>query len=163
MRTAASVLVFLLIGGVAAADPLWQAEVRVGYGVAIVSGDGMTAPRSAPLTLEGVGALKINEEPNIWAYGGFIVETLGRNSLGATGGVQTQWGGMRLRAGGVFIAAPFTLGGGEAALGTCLAPGHGRHVCGDLQVTEYAFGSDLASGKAETQVQLVLGMVFDGA
>ena len=35
-------------------------------------------------------------------------------------------------------------------------------VCGDLALTEYFAGTDLVQGHAATQVQLVLGMVFDG-
>jgi hypothetical protein len=35
-------------------------------------------------------------------------------------------------------------------------------VCADVALTEYFAGTDLVTGHAATQVQLVLGMVFDG-
>lgn len=163
MRPSASVLALVLLGsGLAAADPLWSAEVRMGYGVALANGDGMTAARKAPLTLEGLAAYAIDVEPSVYAFGGFRVETLDRSSMGGTAGVMLQQGAIRLRAGGALTIAPYSLWGGVASGGVCKHVGHGAmRGCGDLEVTEYFGGSDLAMGHAVTQIQLVLGVVFD--
>jgi hypothetical protein len=160
-----ALLILILVGTTAHADPLaplWDAELRLGYGIQVASGDGMTAPRAAPLTIEGNIAFALEEEPRLYAYAGGIAETLDRSAMGATGGVQLEQGPMRLRGGAVYFFAPYTLFGATVSGGGCHRMGATTRVCGDVQLTEYFAGTDLVQGHAATQVQLVLGMVFDG-
>jgi hypothetical protein len=154
----------LLVASTAHADPapLWDAELRLGYGLQVASGDGMTAPRAAPLTIEGVAAFAIQEEPRLYAYAGGVVETLDRSAIGASGGIQIESGPMRLRGGGVYFFAPYTLFGATASGGGCHHMGKAVRLCADVALTEYFAGTDLVPGHAATQVQLVFGMVFDG-
>jgi len=154
----------LLVASTAHADPapLWDAELRLGYGLQVASGDGMTAPRAAPLTIEGVAAFALQEEPRLYAYAGGIVETLDRSAIGASGGIQIESGPMRLRGGAVYFFAPYTLFGATASGGGCHHMGKTIRLCADLALTEYFAGTDLVQGHAATQVQLVFGMVFDG-
>lgn len=157
-------LLLLLIASTVHADPapLWDAELRLGYGLQVSSGDGMTAPRAAPLTVEGLAAFALQDEPRLYAYAGGVVETLDRSAIGASGGIQVDSGPMRLRGGAVYFFAPYTLFGATASGGGCHHVGKTVRVCGDVQLTEYFAGTDLVQGHAATQVQLVLGMVFDG-
>jgi hypothetical protein len=157
-------LLLILVASTAHADPapLWDAELRLGYGLQVSSGDGMTAPRAAPLTIEGVAAFALQEEPRLYAYAGGIVETLDRSAIGASGGVQIESGPMRLRGGAVYFFAPYTLFGATASGGGCHHMGKTVRLCADLALTEYFAGTDLVQGHAATQVQLVFGMVFDG-
>ena len=155
----------MLVGATAHADtlaPLWDAELRLGYGVQVASGDGMTAPRAAPLTIEGNVAFMLQEEPKLYAYAGGIAETLDRSAMGASGGLQLEQGPMRLRGGAVYFFAPYTLFGATVSGGGCHRMGKTTRICGDLELTEYFAGTDLVPGHAATQVQLVIGMVFDG-
>jgi hypothetical protein len=151
-----------MLSGTAAADPLWDAELRLGYGFSVASSDGMTSPRSAPLTVEGIAAVAIEDDPKLFGYGGFIVETLDRNSIGGSGGIQLAQGPIRARIGGVYLFAPYSLWGATASAGTCTRLSKSLRGCGDLQLTEYFAGTDLVAGHAVTQVQLVFGMVLDG-
>jgi len=160
-----ALLIVILAGATAHADPLaplWDAEVRLGYGLAVASGDGMTAPRAAPLTIEANVAFAIQDEPRLYAYAGGIAETLDRSAMGASGGLQLEQGPMRLRGGAVYFFAPYTLFGATVSGGGCHHIGGTTRVCGDVQLTEYFAGTDLVTGHASTQVQLVIGMVFDG-
>ncbi len=141
--------------------PMWAAEVRLGYGVQVTSGDGMTAPRAAPLTIEAdVAFLFQQENPKFYVYAGGIAETLDRSAIGASGGVELEQGPIRLRGGANYFIAPYTLFGAGASVGTCRKGS--KRFCADLAVTEYFAGTDIVKGHATTQVQLVLGMVFDG-
>jgi hypothetical protein len=159
-----SLLILLALTGVAGADPpLWNAELRLGYGFEVIGGDdNMTAAHSAPMTLEGIAAYAFNDDPWLYGYGGFVVETLDRNSIGGVGGIQIASGPLRARVGGVYIFAPNSLYGLNVSGGVC------RHLtkmikgCGDLSLTEYFAGKDIVQGHAVTQVQLVFGMVIDG-
>lgn len=147
----------------AEADPLWQAEARLGYGVAVGGSAARMSTRSSPLSIAAIASLEFDDEPPLYGYGGLIVETLDRNEAGATGGIRFQPRDSRLRlaGGGVWMVAPSSLFGATASGGVC-----GRWkpligVCGDLQLTAYFAGSDLADGRAVTELQLVVGMVFD--
>ncbi|HET9991980.1 MAG TPA: hypothetical protein VFQ65_25800 [Kofleriaceae bacterium] len=144
------------------APPLWDAELRLGYGLQVSSGDGMTAPRAAPLTVEGLAAFALQDDPLVYAYAGGVVETLDRSAIGASGGVQIESGPMRLRGGAVYFFAPYTLFGATASGGGCHRVAKTMRACADVALTEYFAGTDLVQGHAATQVQLVLGMVFDG-
>jgi len=122
----------------------------------------MTAPRSAPLTIEGNVAFALQEEPRLYAYAGGIAETLDRSAMGASGGIEIDSGPMRLRGGGIYFFAPYTLFGATVSGGGCTHTGKTMRVCGDLALTEYFAGTDLVQGHAATQIQLVLGVVLDG-
>ena len=152
----------LALGGTATADPLWDAELRLGYGFSMASSDGSMSPRSAPLTIEVLAAVAIQDEPKLFGYGGFVVETLDRNSIGGSAGVQLAQGPLRARIGGVYLFAPYSLWGAQASGGTCTHLSSSIRGCADLQLTEYFAGTDLVPGHAVTQVQLVFGMVIDG-
>jgi len=160
-----ALMILVLLAASAHADPaapLWDAELRLGYGLQISSGDGMTAPRAAPLTVEGLAAFALQEDPLVYAYAGGVVETLDRSAIGASGGVQVESGPLRLRGGAVYFFAPYTLFGATASGGGCHRMGKTLRACADVALTEYFAGTDLVQGHAATQVQLVLGMVFDG-
>ncbi len=159
----------LVLTGVAGADPqpqsqppLWDAELRLGYGFEMIGGDNMTAAHSAPMTIEGIGAYAINDDPWLYGYGGFVIEAVDRNSIGGTAGLQLGAGTLRARLGGVYLFAPLSLYGMNASGGICHRMTASIKACGDLAITEYFAGKDLADGHAVTQVQLVLGMVIDG-
>ncbi len=156
------VLAVLAGAASAAADPLWEAELRMGYGVALGGGGGMTSARPTPLTLAATAAVAVVEEPAISSFGGLTVETLDRNSVGVVFGVRLapRSSPVRLTAGGTWVFAPYTLWGATASGGLCRRS-RGIGVCGDVQLTSYLAGTDLAAGHTVTQVQLVLGIVFD--
>jgi len=147
----------------AAAQPLWEAEVRAGFGVAMGKETDMsTARRTTPLTLTATGAIAISDEPELSTYGGIAVETVARNTFGFVGGVKLAVPGMpiRLAAGAVWVYAPATRWGATASAGTCRTRGS-LGLCGDLQLTTYVAGSAIDEGHTVTSVQLVFGMVFD--
>jgi hypothetical protein len=157
-----SLLLVLLAAKPASADPLWDAELRAGYGVA-TGGSGMTTTRKTPLTITALTHIAVNEDPPLAGYGGVTVETLDRNSVGAVFGVKLAVGEhIRLAGGGTYIIAPYDLWGATASGGACTRAATTLSVCGDLQLTSYFAGSDLANNHAVTQIQLVLGMVLDG-
>jgi len=160
-----ALIILVLSAASAHADPvapLWDAELRLGYGIQVASGEGMTTPRAAPLTVEGLAAFALQDDPLVYAYAGGVVETLDRSAIGASGGVQIESGPMRLRGGAVYFFAPYTLFGATASGGGCHRMGKTLRACADVALTEYFAGTDLVQGHAATQVQLVLGMVFDG-
>jgi hypothetical protein len=147
----------------AAADPLWQIELRGGYGVALSgSGDQMTM-RATPLTVEAVASFAFNDTPPLAGYAGLIAETLDRNAMGTVFGVTLSPGGgrVRLSGGGVWIAAPYTLWGATASLGACLGATSHMRLCGDLRLTSYFAGSDLGDGRVVNEGQVVAGVAFD--
>jgi hypothetical protein len=143
-------------------QPLWTGELRLGYGFEYVGGANETSAHSAPLTIEGLASYAFNDDPWLYGYGGFLIETLGRNSIGGIGGIQIASGSLRARLGGVGIVAPLSLYGMNASGGICKKLSKVIKGCGDLSITEYFAGKDLAEGHAVTQVQLVFGMVVHG-
>jgi hypothetical protein len=143
-------------------QPLWTGELRLGYGFEYVGGANETSAHSAPLTIEGLASYAFSDDPWLYGYGGFLLETLGRNSIGAISGIQIASGSLRARIGGVYIFAPLSLYGMNASGGVCRHLTKSIKGCGDLSITEYFAGKDLAEGHAVTQVQLVFGMVLDG-
>ena len=143
---------------------LGEVEVRLGYGLSMGGGSGgMPSRRPTPLTITLTGAMAIRDEPRLLAYGGLVAEALDRNSIGAVAGVRLTRADSKLRfsGGAAYIFAPFTLWGATASGGMCFLRKHGKALCGDLQVTAYFTGNDLAEAHTVTQVQGVLGMVFD--
>lgn len=145
------------------AQPLWQAEVRIGAGVEIGGSGARMTTRSAPVTFEAIASFAINDEPRIMGFGGLIAEMYNRNAAGATGGVTFSPEGtnLRLSGGGIAFIAPYSLVGATASGGICRKRSSPLRLCGDVQITEYFAGSDLADGHAVTQIQLVFGAVFD--
>ncbi|HUJ57884.1 MAG TPA: hypothetical protein VLX92_05315 [Kofleriaceae bacterium] len=160
----------LLVGSVlvlcaqASADPLWDAEVRLGYGVAMGGGGGMTSTRASPLSIAALGSVAFDDDPHLSGYGGATFETLDRNSIGTLFGVKLQPHDSMLRftGGGTWIFAPYTLWGATASAGACHhKAGGGLGLCGDVLLTSYFAGTDLAPHHTVTQLQLTLGVVFD--
>jgi hypothetical protein len=147
----------------AEAEPLWQAEVRAGYGIAMGGSGEWVSKRPTPLTLAAIARFAVHDEPALAGYGGLLIETLDRNAAGAVFGVQLtpRNGALRLSAGGSWIAAPYTLWGPTTSLGVCVRAGAGTSLCSDLQLTAYVGGNDLPEGRTVTQGQFVLGIVFD--
>jgi hypothetical protein len=166
MRCVRSLVVALLVlvAHTAAADPppLYEAELRLGYGVAVDGGAGMMATRPSPLTITATGSVAVSAEPQVAAYAGLVAETLDRSSVGATAGARLTSPKLpiRLAAGGTWLFAPYTLWGLQGSAGAC-ARGGGLGLCADLQLTAYVAGTDLAPGRTVTQIQGVIGMVFD--
>lgn len=150
-------------GGRAAADPLWQAEVRAGYGIAIGGSGARMSTRASPVTLAAIAAIATSVEPPLSGYGGLLVEALDRNSVGSVFGI--KWAPhdsrLRLSGGGTWLLAPYMLFGATASVGACMRWKPRIGVCGDLQLTAYFAGDDLADGRSVTQVQLGAGLVFD--
>ena len=147
----------------AAAEPLWAAERRAGYGVAVGGGAGMAGVRTSPLTLELTGAIAVVDQPRVLAVAGVIAETLDRSAVGGVGGVRLdpRFHGLRLGAGMTYFAAPYTLWGPSAAAGVCRRVGRVLSGCVDVQATFFVGGNDLPDDKASSQFQLVLGVAVD--
>lgn len=154
--------ILCLLAGSARADALWEAELRIGYGVVMAgSNAGTMTTRGSPIGLAAIVSAAVREEPRLYAVGGLVAEALDRNAIGAMAGVRVEpadrpW---RLGAGGTYLVAPYTLWGAVASVGGCRRAA--ISVCGDLQLTAYFAGSDLPASRTVTQVQAVLGVVFD--
>jgi hypothetical protein len=146
-----------------AADPLWRAEVRAGYGIAVGGSGTQMSARATPLTVAATVAFAFNEDPPLAGYGGLTVETLDRNAVGAVFGVQLLPHDSRLRlaAGGTWLFAPYTLWGATASIGLCFHLTSRTGLCGDVEATAYFSGSDLPDGRTSTDGKLVIGLVFD--
>lgn len=125
-------------------------------------GGGMTTARTTPLTITAQGALLVRDEPQLAAFGGLVVETLDKSSVGAVAGMRLTGldRAVRLAGGATTIIAPYTLWGAVASGGACKR-NRGMGLCGDIQLTAYFAGTDLAAGRTVTHVQAVLSMVFD--
>lgn len=144
--------------------PLYSVELRLGKGVEMGGSGEMTTTRGTPLNVSAIVAIAINEQPWINAYGGMTAELVDRNAVGAVAGVQVPVRGtaLRLSAGGTYLFSPFTLWGASAAVGGCARGRFGQlRVCGDVEMTAFFAGTDLADGKMVTQVQARLGVAFD--
>ena len=159
----ASIALVALLSASAMAEPLWQAELRLGYGIAVGGNGARMSTRPTPLTIAADVLFAFNEDPPLWGYGGLVVETLDRNSVGTVFGVQLRPHDSRLRftGGGVWLVAPYMLFGATASGGACMHATRLLNVCGDVQLTAYVAGNDLADGRTVTQAQFMLGMVFD--
>ena len=163
MRSFLTVSVVAALCGSARAESLWEAELRVGYGVAMgTENDEMVAKKTSPVTITAIGSMEVSDEPAVSTYGGLVVETVARNTFGVVGGVRLGVPGLpvRLAAGGVWIYAPATRWGATASIGACRVR-KAFGLCGDLQLTAYVAGSAMAEGHTVTEVQAVLGLVFD--
>lgn len=156
-------LLVLALGAPASAQPLWEAELRAGYGLAMGTETDMSSARhTTPLTLVATGAIAINDDPELSTYGGIVVETIARNTFGVTGGMKLPVPGtsIRLAAGAVWTYAPETRWGATASVGTCRTR-KAIGLCGDLQLSSYFAGSAIDNGHTVTQLQLVFGIAFD--
>ena len=163
MHRLAAVLLVLGASSQATADPLWQAELRAGLGIA-AGGTGVAmSRRPTPFTLSAIAAFAFNEDPPLAGYGGLLVEMLDRNGVGTVFGVQMRPHGshLRLSGGGAVLVAPYTLWGATASAGACAQLTARVGLCGDLQLTVFVAGDDLADGHTLTQGQFVGAMVFD--
>jgi hypothetical protein len=149
-------------GKVTADEPLWQAEIQAGFGLAMGGAGSAMSRRSTPLTLEALVAFEIEDEPPLYVYGGLVVETLDRNGAGAAGGItfRPHDSIVRLSGGGVAMIAPYTAVGASASAGLCQHQHSEIELCGDLKLTSFFAGGDV-SGHAITEAQLVLAAVFD--
>lgn len=145
----------------ASAEPLGDAEVRLGYGVALAERGEMTTRRATPLTVAAIAGVRTSYEPPLSAYGGLIAETLDRTSVGGLAGVRLEGERFRASAGGVAIVAPRTLYGPMVTGGACTRAASSLRLCGDLQLTAYLGGTDLVDGHVVTHVQLAIAMVID--
>ena len=153
----------LALPSAGAADALWEAELRAGYGISVGGAGEQMSARPTPLTLEASVSFAFNEDPPLAGYGGLTVETLDRNSVGAIGGVilTPHDSHLRLAAGGVYIVAPYTLWGASASLGLCFHVAARNKVCGAIEATAYFAGNDLPDGRTATDGKLVLGLGFE--
>lgn len=144
-------------------DPLWQAEVRLGFGAEMGGSGSRMTTRSSPVTFEALASFAVQDDPRIMGFAGLIAEMYNRNSAGVTAGITYAPGGtnIRLSGGGIALVAPESLIGATASGGLCRKKRGPMRLCGDLQLTEYFAGGDLAAGHAVTQLQLVFGAVFD--
>lgn len=135
----------------------------MGYGAAIGGGAGTMVTRATPLVLTLGGTVILRDAPALAAHGAVLLETLDRSAVGVTGGVRLLrlGGGLRVGVGGVGVVAPFTLWGLDVRAGRCVAMSGGLRLCGDLGLTTYVAGSDLAPDQTSSQLLLHLGAAFD--
>ena len=145
------------------APPLWSVELSFGKGVEMGGGGEMTTTRGGPLTVSATVAIAIRDEPWLNAYGGMVAELIDRNAVGAAAGIQLPVHGtpLRLSGGATYMFSPFTLWGASAAVGGCARKLGQLKLCGDVELTAFFAGTDLAEGRTITQVQVKLGVAFD--
>lgn len=147
-----------------APSPLWSAELRIGKGVEMGGGGGVMTTRVAPVSVSGIVSIAVHDEPWINAYGGMIAELVDRNAVGAVAGVivPLRGTGIRVSGGATYMFEPFTLWGASAAIGGCMRGRFGQlGICGDVEMTAFFAGTDLAEGRTVTQLQARLGVSFD--
>src|SRR5262245_36390108 len=132
IRVLAAIAALSAAATAARAEPaLFDAEVRMSYGVAAGGGSSRSAVRDSPLVFAVSGSMAIRDQPRVHGYASIIVETLDRSGIGGEGGVMLRPGNLRLRAGAVAIMEPYTLWGAAVGGGYC-APTSGVRVCGDI-------------------------------
>lgn len=143
-------------------EPMWELELQLGYGAARRGTAKMAETKPGPLSFAALGAVAINEEPHAFAYGGLVGEAKERTGVGVTAGgrIELRELPIRLSGGGVWMFAPDTLWGAQAAAGSCL--GGSIAICGDVALTAYFAGTGLPADETEVQLQFVLGFVARG-
>ena len=144
-------------------EPLWEAELQLGYGISKRGSEEMTSTAVGPLSFAALAAIAINEEPRAYVVGGLVGEALERQAIGVTAGARLQVPNtpVRVTGAGVWMVAPKTLWGATASAGACL--GHGTlGLCGDIQLTAYFAGTALPKDELELQVAFVIGVVARG-
>ncbi len=163
----------ILSTGVAAAEPkepsrpveksppIYSVELRIGKGVEMGGSGEMTTTRGAPMNVSCIVAIAIRDQPWVNAYGGMIAELVERNAVGAVAGLQmpVENTPLRVAAGATYMFKPFTLWGASASVGACKRARLG--ICGDVELTAWFAGTDLAEGRTVTQLQARIGVVFD--
>jgi hypothetical protein len=144
------------------AEPLWELELQLGYGAMRRGTAEMAETKPGPLSFAALGAVAINEEPHAFAYGGLVGEAKERTGVGITAGARLEPRELpvRLSGGGVWMFAPDTLWGAQAAAGSCF--GRSIAICGDIALTAYFAGTGLPADETEVQLQFVLGFVARG-
>jgi hypothetical protein len=145
----------------ASAEPaLFDAEVRISYGLATGGGSGRASFRDSPLVLAASGSMAIRDQPRTHGYAGIVVETLDRSGIGGEGGLMLMPSErLRLRAGAIAIAEPYTLWGAAVGGGYCAAGT--MRVCADVSANMFVGGTDLPDGGVVSQVLFGVAMVFD--
>ncbi len=146
-----------------ATEPLWEAEIELGYGMSKTTSAEMVPASVGPMSFAALAAVAINDEPHAYAVGGLVGEAIQRYGIGVTAGARLVVPGtpVRLTGTGVWMVAPDTLWGASAAAGACF--GHGAlGVCGDLQLTAYFAGTGLPKDELEMQVAFMIGFVARG-
>lgn len=163
VRLALALLALAASHAPAFAEPApWQLEIHAGYGVAASGSNTSLITRPSPVTITGIVAIATNVDPPIAGYGGLTVEAVDRSGAGLVAGVELlPHDHLHLAGGGVVMVAPYTLWGASASIGLCGHVVHATALCVDLQLTAFLAGDDLPDGRAITQGQLVLGLVFD--
>ncbi len=157
-----ALVVVMAMASTARAEPsLGSAEMRLSYGLAAGGGSGRSSLGATPLVLSLGGSMAIREQPRVSGFAAIVVETFDRTGAGGEAGLMLTPGAhLRLRAGVIGIAAPYTIWGGATGASVCW-PVAGVRACGDLSVDVLVGGTDLPSGSALLQVRLGLGAVFD--
>jgi hypothetical protein len=154
-------LLGVLPAPVSADDALASAELRVGYGLATGGGAGRASVRGSPLVLTVAGALAIRDQPRVSGYGGLIIETLDRTGAGGEAGLMlTPDDGLRVRAGVIAVAAPYTIWGAVIGASVCRRFGDMRG-CADLSGDFLVGGTDLPEKTVAFQLLAGVGMVLD--
>ncbi len=160
-----SLLILCALASSAVADDgsLWEAELRLGGGVAHGGHETMATNRPAPLTVSAIAAIAVQDEPRVYGFGGIVAETLERTAIGTVAGgrLAVHDTPVRLSGGGVWMFAPKTLWGATASVGACSGSGMFA-VCGDVQLTAYFAGTALAKDDAEVQLQFVIAFMTRG-
>jgi hypothetical protein len=151
------------IGDAVESEPMWEAELQLGYGISKRGSEEMTKTATGPLSFAALGAVAVSEDPHVYAVGGLVGETLERSAIGVTAGARLRIPGtpVRLTGTGVWMVAPKTLWGASASAGACWGGGK-LGVCADLQITAYVAGTALPKDELELQAAFVLGFVARG-
>jgi hypothetical protein len=162
VRTVIVCAVMLPSAALAEPMPTWEAELGVGYGIMRRGTMESAEMTKSPFAITATAGVPLAEDPPMLGFGGLIAEAGDRNSVGAIGGVSLELdqAPIRLRAAGIWMAAPETLWGAQASLGSCL--GGSLAICGDLQVTTYFGGTGLPNDETELQVQFAIGVLARG-
>jgi hypothetical protein len=140
---------------------LASAELRLGYGLATGGGAGRASVRSSPLVVSATGALAIRDQPRLYGYAGLLIETLDRTGVGGETGVMViPDERLRLRAGAIAIAEPYTIWGAVVGASVCRRFG-GMRGCADLSGDFFVGGTDLPARTVAFQLLVGVGVVFD--
>ncbi len=143
--------------------PLWEAEVKIGYGITQATEEGMSHTHKGPLLFSALGAVAVNDDPHVYAVGGLVGQAMDRTSIGVSAGARLVVPGtpVRLTGQGVWMVAPKTLWGATASGGACVGKGS-LGLCADVAVTAYVAGTALPKDELELQVAFLLGVVARG-
>jgi hypothetical protein len=146
----------------AEAEPsLMNAEVKLSYGLATGGGAGRASFRGTPLVFSASGSLAIRDQPRTHGYAGIVVETIDRTGIGGEGGLMLLPSErVRVRAGAIVIAEPYTLWGAAVGGSYCF-PTAGMRTCADVSANMFIGGTDLPAGGVVSQVLFGIAVVLD--